>query len=67
MGKGKKSGYRAIPDMPTLDENSIPNRRSNARWRNVMCCSCFQRGMVIVKGRLYCDDCDPRRKKNDED
>lgn len=66
MSKTKKSGYRAIPDMPTFDENSVPNRRSNASWKNVMCCSCFQCGTVVVKGRLYCDDCDPRKDKKDE-
>ena len=67
MGKDKRSGYRATPGPQTLDEDSSANRRSNARWRNVMCCTCFQRGTVIVKGRLYCDDCDPRKEKNDED
>lgn len=62
MSRDKSQFYRATASkhIRTYTENSKINKRSNNRYKNRMCDSCFQRATMLVKGQLYCADCAER-------
>jgi hypothetical protein len=62
----KENTYRALDRgrLPMAAEQGPSNAKSRDAWRNRMCCCCFQRGTVLVKGELYCKDHAPTEGVN---